>query len=122
MYGVGFAIEKLEFLLSPSDFKETLRDGNEERSCLPRLSREDLEAWLSSRLGSLTGQVMTLCKVSLPLCWKICSLPVYNQIFIFCLCSCFEYFLNRLHVEPLSYLHQCGLWKLFLNAIFNATG
>lgn len=57
MYGVGFVVEEVALLLHPRDF------GGLSGAPATPLSTEDLDTWLTVRLGSVTGQVMSLSKV-----------------------------------------------------------
>lgn len=69
MYGVAFVVEEVDLLLKPREFlRGAGADVHEEgREALPPpLSRDDLEAWFTARLGSITGQVMSSCKVRAP--------------------------------------------------------
>ncbi len=61
MYGVGFVVEEVALLLKP---RELGAEREEEGGALTTsLSAEDLDAWLTARLGSVTGQVMSSSKV-----------------------------------------------------------
>jgi len=65
MYGVAFAVEEVALLLKRREF---CAGGEEEEEvegkvAIPPLTREDLDVWLTARLGSITGQVMSSCKV-----------------------------------------------------------
>ena len=67
MYGVAFVVEKVELLLKPREFirgggADAEEDGKEPLPP-PPLSRDELDTWLNARLGSITGQVMSSCKV-----------------------------------------------------------
>jgi hypothetical protein len=92
MYGVAFAVEEVALLLKREEFcarggeevgeeqeqkGEQKQDGQEQEGqkreqrqdqggkvAIPLLTCEDLDIWLSVRLGSITGQVMSSCKVS----------------------------------------------------------
>jgi len=61
MYGVGFVVEEVALLLKPRELgAERVEEGG---ALTTSLSTEDLDAWLTARLGSVTGQVMSSSKV-----------------------------------------------------------
>lgn len=85
MYGVAFVVEEVALLLKREDFcaaeevgkdkapkGERKQEGQEREQgqdqggkfAIPPLTCEDLNIWLTARLGSITGQVMSSCKVS----------------------------------------------------------
>ena len=64
MYGVAFAVEEVALLLKRREFcAEGEEEEEEGKGAIPPLTRKDLDVWLTARLGSITGQVMSSCKV-----------------------------------------------------------
>jgi hypothetical protein len=63
MYGVGFLVEEVALLLKPREFVAEVSGGGAGAPPSTRLSGEELDAWLTARLGSLTGQIMSSSKV-----------------------------------------------------------
>ena len=99
MYGVAFIIEEVALLL---------REDSHIRST------SDLFSWLTPRLGSLTGQVMSSCKVCLTyLTWFLVAMDANPTI------PCFR---HRVHAA-LRFLHlPCVSLKRCLNVIFSVIG
>lgn len=65
MYGVGFAVEEVALLLKAREFgAEGSGSASDGGPPAAPLSIEDLDTWLTARLGSVTGQVMSSSKVS----------------------------------------------------------
>lgn len=66
MYGVGFVVEEVALLLDHREFGGAGGDGGDGgvggAPSVP-LCIDDLDTWLTARLGSLTGQVMSSSKV-----------------------------------------------------------
>lgn len=60
MYGVGFEVEEVALLLKRRELGMGGGDGG--APPVP-LYIDDLDTWLTARLGSLTGQVMSSSKV-----------------------------------------------------------
>jgi hypothetical protein len=64
LYGVAFAVEEVALLLKRREFGAgELEEEEVGIGAVPPLTREDLDVWLTARLGSITGQVMSSCKV-----------------------------------------------------------
>ena len=81
MYGVAFAVEEVALLLKHREFCAGGEEEEEGKVDIPPLTREDLDVWLTARLGSITGQVMSSCKVGGSEHNCLCRCPFHELLF-----------------------------------------